>query len=472
MTATGSIRLPSHAWLVPFAAVVTIFRLWLASELGLAPDEAYYWRWSKALSLSYTDHPPMIAWMILAGTSIAGETALGVRLITVTVSCAGVAVSYLLAKASGLSRRHAATATAVASLLPAPAAGSILSTPDTAVAFCWLLALLALTRMSKSAGPRAWLVVGAALGVGLTAKHSALLIVPIAAISSALSVEIRRKTKISHLLSAFTLSLVIAAPYLIFEVARGFPSISFQLSHLTGLLDAPSSNFAARITGLAAGQIGLLTPLVAVWLIAVFAQAGKDRGQAILAAGYLVPLAASALAALFTHPEQNWASLGHPAAAIGAIGAIVRKYEATGPTHAKKRRSWIFAVAGTVVLLTALIHAHALKPFLPLPSERDPVSRLHGWERLQDLEIDALGRDAVVCGNYGLASELAWHTKNRAETTPIASLDRPPLPPPGSWLLLAENRKRGNAAFRKHCASVHWQSSNNLERRDGKKREP
>ena len=27
------------------------------------PDEAYYWLWSKNISLSYFDHPPLVSWL-------------------------------------------------------------------------------------------------------------------------------------------------------------------------------------------------------------------------------------------------------------------------------------------------------------------------------------------------------------------------------------------------------------------------
>ena len=45
----------------------------------LAPDEAYYWVWSRHLALSYFDHGPMVAWLIRLGTLAGGQTELGVR---------------------------------------------------------------------------------------------------------------------------------------------------------------------------------------------------------------------------------------------------------------------------------------------------------------------------------------------------------------------------------------------------------
>ena len=62
-------------------AAVTLIRLAVAATTPLAPDEAYYWVWSHALATGYLDHPPMVALWIRAGTALAGQTALGVRLL-------------------------------------------------------------------------------------------------------------------------------------------------------------------------------------------------------------------------------------------------------------------------------------------------------------------------------------------------------------------------------------------------------
>src|SRR3954462_11671994 len=50
-----------------------------AGVIELRTDEAYYWTWSKEQVLCFLDHPPMIAWFIRFGTSLFGDTNLGVR---------------------------------------------------------------------------------------------------------------------------------------------------------------------------------------------------------------------------------------------------------------------------------------------------------------------------------------------------------------------------------------------------------
>src|SRR5580700_4295525 len=61
-------------------------RLVAAAWTPLTFDEAYYWMWSKHLAFGYYDHPPGVAFVIRAGTAIAGDTELGVRLVSILLA--------------------------------------------------------------------------------------------------------------------------------------------------------------------------------------------------------------------------------------------------------------------------------------------------------------------------------------------------------------------------------------------------
>ncbi len=48
-------------------------RLFAAVNLGLGNDEAYHFLYARHPALSYYDHPPMMAWIEIAGLALAAS---------------------------------------------------------------------------------------------------------------------------------------------------------------------------------------------------------------------------------------------------------------------------------------------------------------------------------------------------------------------------------------------------------------
>src|SRR6476469_3781531 len=112
-----------------FLLISTVLRLPLLVSLELAPDEAYYWDWSRRLSLGYYDQGPMIAYVIRATTALFGTNEFGVRFGVLAASAATVLCCYVL------SRRLFSPLTCflvvfLLSLSPFLEAGSLIATYD------------------------------------------------------------------------------------------------------------------------------------------------------------------------------------------------------------------------------------------------------------------------------------------------------------------------------------------------------
>ena len=75
--------------LAAFAVLFTGLHFYMAANIGLSNDEAYYRLWSLHPALSYFDHPPLVAWIIAAGRSLVGDTPLGIRFGTVVLYLVG-----------------------------------------------------------------------------------------------------------------------------------------------------------------------------------------------------------------------------------------------------------------------------------------------------------------------------------------------------------------------------------------------
>lgn len=159
-------------------AALTLARLWVAAITPLAPDEAYYWVWSRALAAGYFDHPPMVALWIRAGVALAGDSALGIRLFGPLSAALG---SLLLADAAGRLFPGRQLGIPAAALLNATllfGIGTVTMTPDTPQMFFWTAALWALARLHASGRAGWWLVFGLAAGLGLDSKYTVLLLAP------------------------------------------------------------------------------------------------------------------------------------------------------------------------------------------------------------------------------------------------------------------------------------------------------
>jgi len=96
-----------------------LVRLVAAVYVPLTFDEAYYWTWSKHLAGGYYDHPPMVAVVIRLGTLIAGDTPLGVRLVSILLALPMSYALFLATDSLFHDKRIAASATPPAAWLPA-----------------------------------------------------------------------------------------------------------------------------------------------------------------------------------------------------------------------------------------------------------------------------------------------------------------------------------------------------------------
>ena len=147
---------PNEARLVRNTAFTVLalvaLRLVAATWTPLTFDEAYYWMWSKHLAFGYYDHPPGVALVIRLGTMIAGDTELGVRLVSILLA---LPMSYAVYRAAAIlfgGRRVAATATILLNVTLMAAVGTLIVTPDSPL----LVASSFVAVVSrKSAGDRA-----------------------------------------------------------------------------------------------------------------------------------------------------------------------------------------------------------------------------------------------------------------------------------------------------------------------------
>ncbi len=375
---------------------VTVVRLAVAAAAPLSPDEAYYWVWSRALAPGYLDHPPMVALWIRAGTWVAGQTVLGIRLLGPLSVAAGSALIWR----AGKDLFGAAAGMQAAVLLNATllfGAGAVTMTPDTPLLFFWVAALAALGRLVATGNAAWWVPVGSACGLALSSKYTAVFL-PMGILAWIGLTRQWRWLREPAFWSGGVLGLALVAPVVSWNAHHGWASFAKQGGR--NLDFAPA--LAVRHLGeLVAGQAALVTPLLFILCVAAVAavtrRAWRERETvSVLLACLTVPAALVFLEhALGDRVQANWPAILYPTAALAAGGAV------PGWRRALLRPGAVLGVA-----MTALVYVQSTLGWLELPARLDPTMRVAGYAALA-ARLPAAGRQGFLAADdYGIASIL------------------------------------------------------------------
>ncbi len=380
----------------------------------MAPDEAYYWVWSKALSPGYLDHPPMVALWIRLGTAIAGDGNFGVRLLAPLSAALG---SWMLVRAGadllpsrpGQSGQPAHAGLWAAALLNATllaAVGATTMTPDTPLLLFWTMTLWALARLHATGHARWWLIAGLAAGLALDSKYTAILLAPAILAWLIVTPSMRVWLRKPAPWLAALIALAVFSPVLVWNADHAWISFTKQGARAADWDPARALQFLAELLG---GQIGLATPMVALILGAGIIMAARrailpnpvarDPAWVLLASFTVIPAAVFAQHAMGDRVQANWPAIIYPAAAIAATSCA-----------GFFRRLFAPALASGLALV-AIVWAQAIWTPVPLPMRLDPtLLRLGGWQSLaHDIETIARQQNAayIAFDNYGQAALFA-----------------------------------------------------------------
>src|SRR6201988_929079 len=254
MNASG-VGLVRNTALVILALVA--LRLVAAAVTPLTFDEAYYWMWSKHLAGGYYDHPPMVALVIRLGTMIAGDTELGVRLVSVLLA---LPMSWAVFRAASIlfgGVRVAATATILLNFTLMAAVGTVIVTPDAPLLVASSFVLFFLAKVLETGRGAWWLAAGAAIGAALLSKYTALFFGPAILIWLVGVPEQRRWLASPWPYLGALVALAIFAPVILWNAEHQWVSFIKQIGR------ARIEDFRpAFIAELIPTQVAVATPLV------------------------------------------------------------------------------------------------------------------------------------------------------------------------------------------------------------------
>jgi len=411
-------------------------RWWFVAsgQLNLIQDEAQYWDWTRRLQLSYYSKGPLIAWIITAGCKLFGSTELGVRLGSLIGMTGIQAVLYFGISRVWREHRLALFALIVAATMPMLNALGILMTTDNPLILCWTVGFFALSsatrhRPDEAVGNAPFIILGAAVALGILAKYMMLVFVVLAVIH-ALILHFRGQLPerfwgrfLAALLAGTAMGML---PILLWNAGNdwvGFRHVARQTAGKSGISHLRIGPFFEML----GAQIGLMAPW---WFVLVMA-----GGWRAVKKGWFGPIGAfdqkyrnTLQAALFFWPlwgfitlwaihsktEANWTAAAFMGASILGGAGLMTWWDA--PRRKARGRA---ILVGGASLLVLLMYA---SPLLPLPSGINITNRLKGWQSLGRevgrvmRESDDPARVFVFAEKYDLTSELAFYTPGQPLT--------------------------------------------------------
>lgn len=395
---------------------LTFVRLCVAWAAPLASDEAYYWLWSRNLAASYYDHPGMVALLINASTAIFGETPFGIRALSVLLGLFATWAIWRATVALYGDERLGAMAALFFNLTLFVAAGTVIVTPDTPLLIASAFVLLFLAKVLQTGRGGWWLAVGAAAGLALASKFTALFLGLSILIWLVGVPQLRRWLGTPWPYLGGLVALLAFAPVLAWNAQHDWISFLKQGGRV-GL----RGDFTLRFFGEhLAAQFGMLTPGVFVLgtmgLLALLRGQGGALPARALIGALVWPLAIYFLwHSLHSRVEGNWTSLLVPPFVVAAAVAAGRvEWQGRWAQVAE----WSRRLAAPVALgFAGLAYLQAVFGVIPAGSI-DPTARQlgAGWPalaaRIEGLRHEA-GAGAVLGTNYGTIAWLSFYLPSR-----------------------------------------------------------
>jgi 4-amino-4-deoxy-L-arabinose transferase-like glycosyltransferase len=408
-------------FLLGFLLLVTALRLWIAASSELSPDEAYYTLWSQHPDICYYSKGPMVAFTILASTSLFGQTEFGVRFFSPLLGLGTSLLVYWLARK--LYREQIAFWAALSlNLIPIFNVGSVVMTIDPLSIFFWTAALCTFWEaiQTSTANLVFWVLTGVLIGIGFLCKYTnaaqLFSIVLILLFAPKLRAEFRRPGL--YLLLAAFLPFII--PPLVWNQQHEWITLS-HLSSRGGLDRSFSPNFS-DVAEFVGGHLAVYSPLLFCGLLAAMVGSLRrvfKQTKVLFLLGFALPLLLGYLLLSFQKSgEPNWT-----APAFISLGILAAAW---WYAPARDRRGvGIFCLAALItgaVMSLLVLNTDVLRAVgIPWTYRLDPSSRLRGWKTAAEAIADfrqrfeaKAGQKAFLIGNkYQTASMLSFYLSDR-----------------------------------------------------------
>ena len=394
------------------AAALTALRIvaLIFGHPNLGPDEGQYWFWSKAPDFGYFSKPPLIAWSILATTSIFGDAEWAVRASAPLYQLgAAIFLFFLTRRIAG--PREALVAGLTWLTLPGVFLSASLATTDAPLVFFWSAALyfyFVLTDARETSGKaRTAALLGAAIGLGFLSKYAMAYFALGAALSLSVSPSRRRAAGAANLAIAALVALAAFAPNIWWNAQNDFETLAHTAANANWSRNFGHPDQLFKFLG---EQFGIAGPvlLVVMLLAATFgrrAATGEKRDAMSALLAFSIPaIAIIAVQSFISRAHGNWAAVAYPSA---VVMAAIYSFGEKRALIALKASLMLHAAVGL-----GFLAAFVSSAFADGIGASAAFKRLRGWEEQGKAiaEISA-NYDAIMVDDREIAGELVYYAR-------------------------------------------------------------
>ena len=351
------------------ATIVLVVHLATNGTLGFHTDEFYYIDSGRHPALGYVDFPLIVPLLARLETDLLGATPWNLRLLPTLLGAFMVALSGAYVRRLGGSLRLQGLALLIAVTAPYFLGANWVYQTVTFDEATWMVAFYWFMCLVREHRPKYWIYLGLSLGIGLEVKYTIVGLVAAIALAILLSPTLRSDLRTRYPWIAAGIALLICAPNLAWQVAKGFPSLEYISNH-----QGSGGGVVANLV-LIAVYLFFLIPLWTAGLVSLF----RNAALRPIGIACLLPLV------LFMFVGKSYYAVGTvPIALAQGLMAVARV------KRPRLRRGLQIAVAAACAL--------QLLTFAQLTLPITPPARIHslGLDAKNELFADSVGWEDVA----------------------------------------------------------------------------
>lgn len=397
-----------------FFFILTAFRVYFTAFFDLTPDEAYYWFWSRYPSLSYFDHPPMVAYLIKISTALFGEKEWAVRLPAIVMGLGDSLLIYLLGKNVFKSREAGIFSALVLNSLLIFSTGMVIITPDSPQLFFWILTIYFSFHAVFENKDNYWILSGISLGMGLLSKYTMIFFVPSLFLFLLLTSRFRHHFMSFKFWLGLFIAIVIFSPVVLWNYQNHWISFLFQFHHG---MDRSDSHYLKHLLEFLGGQAGIFSPFIFFgffWALWKAFLVGRKKGlhQFSFLFWMVMPVFLFFLWESFrVSIGPNWPVFGQSGSVLLLGGFFYQKLKE------RKDSFWIkflilFSI-GFSYFFMIIVHFQAFSKIIPLKAEMDRTNDLAGWREIEKMNQDFPETTSwpVIVNSHTMVGEASFYLK-------------------------------------------------------------